>query len=180
MAMGKKKNTQKAQIRLSGQNIYTDKKNRTIYYDFVTKQGYIVDKKHENQALFFKNRFAVILFAAILCAGTFLTWLQAAIVFAVAIVLAEVKFRKSFLKQLEVAQDIDFERKLSPIKYIVENKEKNKVMMLAILYIVFAVLIVLNAYMEQYNSGLIALSIALAVFGVYCSIIHLIAFSKMK
>ena len=88
-----------------------------------------------------------------LCAGTFLTWLQAAIVFAVAIVLAEVKFRKSFLKQLEVAQDIDFERKLSPIKYIVENKEKNKVMMLAILYIVFAVLIVLNAYMEQYNSG---------------------------
>ena len=76
----------------------------------MTKQGYIVDKKHENQALFFKNRFAVILFAAILCAGTFLTWLQAAIVFAVAIVLAEVKFRKSFLKQLEVAQDIDFER----------------------------------------------------------------------
>lgn len=71
MVMGKK--TQKVQIRLSGQNIYTDKKNRTIYYDFISKQGYIVDKKHENQALFFKNRFAVIFFAAILCAGTFLT-----------------------------------------------------------------------------------------------------------
>ena len=178
MVMGKK--TQKVQIRLSGQNIYTDKKNRTIYYDFISKQGYIVDKKHENQALFFKNRFAVIFFAAILCAGTFLTWLQAAIVFAVALVLAEFKFRKSFLKELEVAKDIDFERRLSPIKYIVENKEKNKVIMLAILYIVFAVLVVLNAYMENYTSALMVLSIALALFGLYCSIIHLIAFSKMK
>lgn len=176
--MGKK--TQKVQIRLSGQNIYTDKKNRTIYYDFISKQGYIVDKKHENQALFFKNRLAIIFFAAVLCAGTFLTWLQAAIVFAVALVLAEFKFRKSFLKQLEVAKDIDFERRLSPIKYIVENKEKNKVIMLAILYIVFAVLVVLNAYMENYTSGLMVLSIAFALFGLYCSIIHLIAFSKMK
>ncbi len=179
--MGKTmKKTQKAQIRLSGQNIYVDKKNRTIYYDTISKQGYIVDKKHENQALFYKNRLAVLFFAAILCAGTFLTWTQAAIVFAVAVVLAEFRFRKSFLKQLEIVQDIDFERRLSPIKYIVENKEKNKVIALALLYLAFSVLVCLNAYMEQYTSALMVLSVALAAFGIYCSGLHFVAYTKMK
>ena len=32
-------------IRLSGRNIYTDKQGRTIYYDWVTKQGYLIEKK---------------------------------------------------------------------------------------------------------------------------------------
>ena len=70
--MGKKKNSKPAEkIRLSGRNIYTDKRKRTIYYDFVTKQGYLIEKKNENSALFYKNRFVVILFAAILFGATF-------------------------------------------------------------------------------------------------------------
>ena len=72
-----RKKTPHETIRLSGRNIYTDKRKRTIYYDWLTKQGYLVQKQHENRMLFFKNRFVVILFAAILCAGTFLTWMQA-------------------------------------------------------------------------------------------------------
>lgn len=76
--MAKKKSKPVEKIRLSGRNIYTDKKGRVIFYDMITKKGYLVDKKHENSALFFKNRFVVLLFAAILFGATFLTWLQAA------------------------------------------------------------------------------------------------------
>ena len=61
----------KESIRLSGRNIYTDKQGRTIYYDWVTKQGYLIEKKSEKAALFYKNRFAVILMAAILFGATF-------------------------------------------------------------------------------------------------------------
>ena len=87
--MAKKKSKPVEKIRLSGRNIYTDKKGRVIFYDMITKKGYLVDKKHENSALFFKNRFVVLLFAAILFGATFLTWLQAAVAWAVMMAIAD-------------------------------------------------------------------------------------------
>ena len=119
-----KKNKSKPveKIRLSGRNIYTDKKGRTIYYDFVTRQGYLIEKKSENSAQFYKNRLVVILFAAILFAGTFLTWIQAIIAWAVMMAVAEVMFRRSFLKKLEKVTDVDFEKRVSALQYTVENK----------------------------------------------------------
>ena len=96
--MAKKKSKPVEKIRLSGRNIYTDKKGRVIFYDMITKKGYLVDKKHENSALFFKNRFVVLLFAAILFGATFLTWLQAAVAWAVMMAIAEFAFRRGFLE----------------------------------------------------------------------------------
>ena len=43
--MAKKKSKPVEKIRLSGRNIYTDKKGRVIFYDMITKKGYLVDKK---------------------------------------------------------------------------------------------------------------------------------------
>lgn len=111
-------------IRLSGRNIYTDKQGRTIYYDWVTKQGYLIEKKSEKAALFYKNRFAVILMAAILFGATFLTVIQAVIAGAVMLVLAELTFRLSFLKKLEPVRDVDFEKRVSGLQYIVTEKSK--------------------------------------------------------
>ena len=132
--MAKKKSKPVEKIRLSGRNIYTDKKGRVIFYDMITKKGYLVDKKHENSALFFKNRFVVLLFAAILFGATFLTWLQAAVAWAVMMAIAEFAFRRGFLKKLEVVNDVDFERRVSALQYIVENKAKGKVIVLIVLY----------------------------------------------
>ena len=167
-------------FRLWGRNIYTVKRKRTIYYDWLTKQGYLVQKQHENRMLFFKNRFVVILFAAILCAGTFLTWMQAILAGVITLVLVEVYFRLSYLKKMEVVQDVDFERRVSALKYIIDTKSRGKVMALAGLYLAFSVLIVLNAYLEQYSLGINVLSVALGILGLYCCILHLVALSKMK
>nr|WP_297279369.1 hypothetical protein [uncultured Butyricicoccus sp.] len=175
-----RKKTPHETIRLSGRNIYTDKRKRTIYYDWLTKQGYLVQKQHENRMLFFKNRFVVILFAAILCAGTFLTWMQAILAGVITLVLVEVYFRLSYLKKMEVVQDVDFERRVSALKYIIDTKSRGKVMALAGLYLAFSVLIVLNAYLEQYSLGINVLSVALGILGLYCCILHLVALSKMK
>ena len=175
-----RKKTPHETIRLSGRNIYTDKRKRTIYYDWLTKQGYLVQKQHENRILFFKNRFVVILFAAILCAGTFLTWMQAILAGVITLVLVEVYFRLSYLKKMEVVQDVDFERRVSALKYIIDTKSRGKVMALAGLYLAFSVLIVLNAYLEQYSLGINVLSVALGILGLYCCILHLVALSKMK
>lgn len=177
-----KKNKSKPveKIRLSGRNIYTDKKGRTIYYDFVTRQGYLVDKKNENSAQFYKNRLVVILFAAILFAGTFLTWIQAVVAWAVMMAVAEVMFRRSFLKKLEKVTDVDFEKRVSALQYTVENKEKGRIILLAVLYFALAVLVVLNAYMEKYSLELLILSGGIALVGIYFSILHVVALIKLN
>ena len=172
--MAKKKSKPVEKIRLSGRNIYTDKKGRVIFYDMITKKGYLVDKKHENSALFFKNRFVVLLFAAILFGATFLTWLQAAVAWAVMMAIAEFAFRRGFLKKLEVV------RRVSALQYIVENKAKGKVIVLIVLYLLLAVLVILNAYVEKYSVGLCVLSGGIALVGVYFAILHIVALTKMK
>ncbi|MFR9147453.1 MAG: hypothetical protein ACLVJ4_12575 [Mediterraneibacter sp.] len=177
--MSKKNKTKPVEkIRLSGRNIYTDKKGRTIYYDFVTRQGYLVDKKNENSAQFYKNRLVVILFAAILFAGTFLTWIQAVVAWAVMMAVAEVMFRRSFLKKLEKVTDVDFEKRVSALQYTMENKETGRIILLAVLYLALAVLVVLNAYMEKYSLELLILSGGIALVGVYFSVLHFVALIK--
>lgn len=176
----RKSNKPVEKIRLSGRNIYTDKKGRVIFYDFVTKKGYLVDKANENPAVFYKNRIVVILFAAILFGGTFLTWTQAVIAWAVMMALAEFAFRRVFLKKLETVTDVDFERRVSALQYIMENKEKGRIIALIVLYFLFAVLIVLNAYVEKYAIGLVIFSGCLALAGVYFGVLHVIALVKMS
>ena len=179
--MSKKKKTQPVEkIRLSGRNIYTDKKGRVIFYDMLTKKGYLIDKKSENSAVFFKNRFVVILFAAILFGATFLSVMQAVVAWAVMMALAEFAFRMVFLKKLEPVTDVDFERRVSALQYIVENKEKSRVIVLIILYFLFAVLVILNAYTEDYSVKLWVFSGCLSVVGVYFGVLHIIALFKMK
>lgn len=180
MSRNKKKKTPHEVIRLSGRNVYTDRQKRTIYYDRLTKQGYYLHKEHEGKMQFFKNRFTIILFAAILCAGTFLTWTQAVLAGLITMTIVELYFRLSYLKKLEPATDIDFERRISAMDYILKNKNKGAVASLAVLYLVFAVLIMLNAYLEQYNIGLTLLSGFLGLVGLYYCILHVIAFTKMK
>ena len=179
--MSKKKGAKPVEkIRLSGRNIYTDKKGRVIFYDMLTKKGYLVDKSSENAAVFFKNRFVVILFAAILFGATFLSVLQAVIAWAVMMALSEFAFRMSFLKKLEPVTDVDFERRVSALQYIVENKERGRIIVLIILYFLFSVLVLLNAYTENYSAKLWVFSGCLAVVGVYFGVLHIVALIKMK
>ena len=179
--MSKKKGAKPVEkIHLSGRNIYTDKKGRVIFYDMLTKKGYLVDKSSENAAVFFKNRFVVILFAAILFGATFLSVLQAVIAWAVMMALSEFAFRMSFLKKLEPVTDVDFERRVSVLQYIVENKERGRIIVLIILYFLFSVLVLLNAYTENYSVKLWVFSGCLAVVGVYFGVLHIVALIKMK
>ena len=70
--MSKKKGAKPVEkIRLSGRNIYTDKKGRVIFYDMLTKKGYLDAKSSEMAAAFLKNRFEANLFASLLFAATF-------------------------------------------------------------------------------------------------------------
>lgn len=171
---------QKESIRLSGRNIYTDKQNRTIYYDRVTRKGYLIGGKHVQAAAFYKNRFVIAVIAAILLAATILTPIQSVIAGAVMLVLAELAFRLSFLKKLEPVENIDFEKRVSALQYIVEEKGKGRVLSLAVLYLVAAALVVLNALDQQYDTPAMILSGCVALIGIYFSVLHFVGLAKIS
>ena len=76
--------------------------------------------------------------------------------------------------------DVDFEKRVSPLQSILAHKSKERTLALAVLYALFAVLIVANAYLEQYSLGLMILSVGLGIVGLYFCILHVIALTRMK
>ena len=49
MAQNKQKKVDKKSNNISGRNIYLDRQGQTVYYDPISKCGYIIDKKVERQ-----------------------------------------------------------------------------------------------------------------------------------
>ena len=94
--------------------------------------------------------------------------------------VVELYYRKKLFKNLEVVTDMDFGRRLTPLQSIVARKSREKVMALIVLWAVFAVLVPLNAYMEQYSLALMVLSGGLALVGVYFCVLHIVALTRMK
>mgnify|MGYP000617322678 FL=1 len=52
--------------------------------------------------------------------------------------------------------------------------------MKACAYVLFGILIVINAIQQNFNFIFIALSALVAIYSVYSAVINMIAFSKMK
>ena len=61
MAQNKQKKVDKNSNNISGRNIYLDRQGQTVYYDSISKCGYIIDKKVEGKFFVYKNRFVLIL-----------------------------------------------------------------------------------------------------------------------
>ena len=109
-----------------------------------------------------------------------MTWLQAAVAWAVMMAIAEFAFRRGFLKKLEVVNDVDFERRVSAAFNTRGKQSKRKSDRSIVLYLLLAVLVILNAYVEKYSVGLCVLSGGIALVGVYFAILHIVALTKMK
>ena len=95
-------------------------------------------------------------------------------------VLVELLYRVRVFKKMQVVEDFDRGRRITPLESILAHKSKEKVVMLAILYAAFAVLVMLNAFDQHYTSALMLLSVGGAILGVYFCALHVIALTKMK
>ena len=61
-----------------------------------------------------------------------------------------------------------------------KRKRRKRIIVLIILYFLFSVLVLLNAYTEDYSTKLWVFSGCLAVVGVYFGVLHIVALIKMK
>lgn len=165
---------------LTGRNIYIDKRNRTVYYDVFTKIGYVIPPEDERKMFLYKNRLAIILFAAILTIDTVFNIIVAAILGIALFLIIEAYYRFFIFKKFKVSSSFDREKRKSQLKTIVETNEKGKSIILIGLYIAFSILVIINAYSQNYTIWVMILSYAFSLFGVYSASIHIIAITKMK
>ena len=80
------------------------------------------------------------------------------------------------LKYFTVAQ---VERQ-TMLKSIIESKDTKKAILRIILYLAFAILVILNAITMKADIAILLVSILLSIMAMYCVIVNIIACIKMK
>lgn len=164
---------------ISGKNIFTDK-NKIIYYDFITKKNYIINKEDTTKLYVYKNRFAFILLATVLSADLILPWSAAIALGVVLCITIELTFRRTFFSKLRTTTISKKAEEHSLSSSIINSNEKGKTILKTILYLAFSILIMLNAYLQQVSIPVFIISGILCVGGLYFSIIHILCLLKMK
>ena len=165
---------------ISGRNIYLDNHNQTVYYDKITKKGYIIDNKFEKQFYFYNHRFILIAVVLILFSSYFPSWIHVIILGIILGIITELLFRFQFLNKLRLAKKFDKTKKQTLLKAIVASKDVKKTILRIILYLAFAILIVLNAITMKADYSVIIISILLCLVGCYYALINTVALIKIN
>ena len=150
------KNLTPEQIRaLATLSIFVDKRNRYVYVDRFTKQGYQIGQKDLSFLRNFSLRFLIALFVYIVGFSILsVDWWIAALTAIGGLVASEVLYRLYFLKKLpEVTVKADDAKSVSWLNVqISEDKSKlrNKLMTFGLLTIISFVFIIFAGYQGEY------------------------------
>lgn len=172
--------TKNKKISISGRNIYQDEKGRNILYNKNTGVGYLIQDKDEKSFNTYKNRFLFVIIGVIL-AMNFLA--EPIVCIGAGIILAaflEFRYRKKFLPSLVQITNFKPYKNVTFIDQIVNSGQTNKVLLSAVLYVVFAILLVLNGIEMKLNNVMMIMNLALACAAVGFAGLHIVAFSKMR
>ena len=176
---------QKNQPSISGFSIYQDKHGRDVYYDFITRNGYLILESNASQFNLYQKRLIIplIVFALLLnyrIGSFYINIYLAALAALIVLVGLEFLFRFRFLRSLTVIPNFRPERKMSYFEQVNERNEKNVLLMKALLYLLFGVLLGVYAFMKEMST--VELAILLIVSLVICiyGITYLVALKKKK
>lgn len=156
----KAKNKVQGADTLSGFNIFKDEHDRYIYFNRFDHSGYVVD----NNIRAYKNyssRFIIAMLAGFIAFAFNLGVLISIVCCALVYIVMEVKFRM-FLNKLPVQMNFQPKKRTSYVSAS-SVESYNKIYLRLALYILFAVLVVLNAVLEEYDMFML---IASCAFGI--------------
>ncbi len=170
---------QKQKITLSGRNIYQDKRGRNVWYDFLTKKFLYIDESDENKLFIYKNRFAIVIFAAILgYEYIYATTVGVASAAIIGLIVFEIYYRLKIFSKMKEAKNITKKDNISHLETILNTKDKPKILMLLILYTLLAVLLVVNTFLEDYSTAINLICYLIAAGSSYFALMHAIALVK--
>lgn len=170
--VSKKKDTEQ---KVSGINVFYDAKDRPIYFDRFSKNGYLI-KDVEKTYNFYSMRFAIGIIGAII---SYAFNLSIAVCIGIGVVLyvfMEFQFRR-FLRNLTIYKDFKPEKKIGRI--VAEmGMETNKIALKGFLFLVLAVLLVLNCLEEQYTGVAMIINYILAAAALLYALFDFFVLAK--
>lgn len=164
---------------LTGLHIYRDKRNRAIYYDVFTKNGYVIPTQMYAKYRTFSMRFLIGFLVAASLAIYLLPPVPSIILGLIAYLGMEIYFRKTFFPQLTILPNFVPEAKESYSSVLV--KEKTSILCIKILLLIaFAVLLVVQLYVKETEPSAVqsAMSYIAAVLALCYALYHVFVIIK--
>lgn len=162
-------------------HLFIDHKEQVIYYDYQNKMGYYIPDDKINKYYVYSNRLLVAILAAVVLVNTFLSLESSIIVAVVLEIVIGFFFYKRFLPELRKNDKLSID-KLLPYKRTIEKKEgRSKQILKLVLYVVFSILLVINAFdqnMLETNIAVFYLSIGTSILVFFYVVYQMIRINK--
>lgn len=164
---------------ITGFNLYKDKLNRNVHYDFVTKKGYIIKPSDENQYYIYSKRFLfpIIVFALLFNILDYAGSILASIVIAI---ITEVFYRTKFLKRLHSIKDFTPVRQNDYFDRLAKNATKQDLMIRTFLYFALGILLIAFGIVSEFEQLEWMICFAVSLFSIAMGLVNLLAISRKK
>ncbi len=167
---------------LSGFSIFQDPKRGTIFYDIISRKGYILTSSDVRVYTVYTAMLPLSVVCAFFAMSMFgLSYASAIIIFAAVYLLAFFAFRFFFFYKLPEANNWKPVKKESVFLYLARGYSKTRLLILIFLLLALSVMMPLYAYVEQQTGGNLYGSLFLgggAFVGMIIVLISLIIKSK--
>ncbi|CAI3535533.1 hypothetical protein [Clostridium neonatale] len=154
---------------INGRNIYIDKYGRTIYHSILKKKYYVIESKDQSRYYLYHNRIMIIILMLVLLSRYILSVQGLIGVGALLFIVFELWFNLLILpklEQVEFTSDL-IQNRHTLLDAIVKSDSKEKILLKITLYIMFAVLIVVNAYQVGASKAMLIFYVILAILSLY-------------
>ena len=176
---------QKNQPSISGFSIYQDTHGRDVYYDFITRNGYLILESNANQFNLYQKRLIIplIVFALLLnyrIGSFYINIYLAALAALIVLVGLEFLFRFRFLRSLKVVPNFQPEKRSGYIEQLSNSAEKSDLIIRSLLYIALSILVLVFGYLSGFDNIEWIICIVVSVCAAVMGIINVLAVIKKK
>lgn len=165
--------------KLTGMNIYYDKKGHSYYFDRFSKNSYLIKEDYYQSYNFYANRY-VLAIGVVVVIEMFVKNMGLSILSGIAFAgVAEYMFRNKFLKSMVFVPKHKAEGRQTYVEQIA-NQAKGKIISKTVAYFAIAVLLVLLTFEQDYAVLYEFCLYAMAAFSACLGVTNLIAIIKAR
>lgn len=171
----------KEKAELKGFNIYQDKKGRTVYYDWISKNGYIIPESKYNSYTNYSIRLVISVLVGYLSA-LFLdnNYLAGTLIGLSTYIAYTFVFHKRFLSTLSIIPNFKRPYRENYIDRNIKEMTKKRALSIVFVSLFLLVAIIANLLVNGYNIFILVLSIGLSLVAVGFIVVHIIILVKKE
>ena len=166
--------------KLRGSNIYLDDLGRNVYYDKLTKEAYLIQDKDFKSFSFYSNRYVLVVGSIIVFSVFLESFVVCTSIALCLVIVLEIIFRKKYLPTLIKLDNFKANNKLSYVDQEVDGNSSSKTKLKVFLFILLAILLGANAYIEEFKGFELIITGIIIIFALVLAAMNIKALSKKK